>query len=350
MKPYEIYGTSIRSIFIELIDRLLREKKDFISSEMILACCLQENPCIEISPKPSENHDLTKAKRAIKECLQNRGLDFEEKRGEDARETFFKYPENVPDDLLSPLKGETRKLRKKTLYDLLQKAQGLFPASWLAKFQLQAEEEINQGKNSPIIAFDANEQLWRLELLPTFYFAIRDKLVLKFTYAPYGKPKRALIFHPHYLKEYNLRWFVFGLVIDEDGKQYTSNNCALDRIEGEVMVAEGEYIPSTIDYSTYFDDIVGVTRLRGHQKEIIEIEAKDYYTYMRILTKRLHKSQKVVQLWNEQTKTGRFTIEVIPNPELLGLLMSFEGHIEVLGNYRTKFIEEVNRMYNLYND
>lgn len=350
MKPYEIYGVGIKAIFIELIDRLLREKKDFISSKEIMTCYLQENPCIKTSPKPSQNKELTKAKSAIKECLQNRGLDFEEKEGGDARETFFKYPENVPDDLLFPLKGETRKLRQKTLYDLLQKAQGLFPASWMAKFQLQAEEEINQGKTSSIIAFDANEQLWHLELLPTFYFAIRDRQVLKFTYAPYGKSKRTLTFHPHYLKEYNLRWFVFGLTIDEDGKQYTSNNYALDRIESEVKVTEGEYIPSTIDYSTYFDDIVGVTHLKEYQKERIEIEAKDHYTYMRILTKRLHKSQKVVQPWNEQTETGSFTIEVIPNPELLGLLMSFEGHIEVLGNYRTKFREEVNRMYNLYND
>lgn len=125
----------------------------------------------------------------------------------------------------------------------------------------------------------------------------------------------------------------------------------MDRIVSEIeKVEKVKYIPLSVDYSTYFDDIVGVTRLKGHQKEIIEIEAKDYYTYMRILTKRLHKSQKVVQPWNDQIKTGRFTIEVIPNFELLGLLMSFEGHIEVLGNYRTKFIEEVNRMYNLYNN
>lgn len=348
MAKYNDYGTGVEAQYIELIDRMLREKRDYISTEDVLKRFQEEyNP--KISLKASKNKDFNKAKRRIRKCLQAQGLDFDEKKiGGNAK--AFKYPENVPEDLLSPLKKKTRKLRQKALTDLIQKSQGLFPASWLAKFQLQAEEEINQGKNSPIIAFDANEQLWRLELLPTFYFAIRDKLVLKFTYAPYGKPKRALIFHPHYLKEYNLRWFVFGLAIDEDGKQYTSNNCALDRIEGEVKVAEGEYIPSTIDYSTYFDDIVGVTRLRGHQKEIIEIETKDYYTYMRILTKRLHKSQKVVQPWNEQTETGRFTIEVIPNPELLGLLMSFEGHIEVLGNYRTQFREEVNRMYNLYND
>ena len=103
-----------------------------------------------------------------------------------------------------------------------------------------------------------------------------------------------------------------------------------------------------MDYSTYFDDIVGVTLLKGVKKVFIEIEAKDLYTYMRILTKRLHKSQKVLQSWNEQSKSGRFSIEVIPNKELLGLLMSFEGHIEVFGEYRKTFECEIKKMYNLY--
>lgn len=348
MAAYSDYGTGTEAKYIELIDRMLREKRDYISTVDVLKRFQEEyNP--KISLKPSLNKVLDKAKGRIRKCLQAQGLDFDEQMIDGFKE--FKYPENVPEDLLSPLRKKTRKLRQKTLADLIQKSQGLFPASWLAKFQLQAEEEINGSSASPIITFDSNEQLWNLDLLPTFYYAIRDKQVLKFTYTPYAKPERTFIFHPHYLKEYNSRWFVFGLAIEADGKQYSSNNCALDRIVSEIeKVEKVKYIPLSVDYSTYFDDIVGVTRLKGHQKEIIEIEAKDYYTYMRILTKRLHKSQKVVQPWNDQIKTGRFTIEVIPNFELLGLLMSFEGHIEVLGNYRTKFIEEVNRMYNLYNN
>lgn len=346
MATYSDYGTGIEAQYIELIDRMLREKRDYISTVDVLKRFQEEyNP--KISLKPSLNKVLDKAKGRIRKCLQAQGLDFDEQMIDGFKE--FKYPENVPEGLLSPLRKKTRKLRQKTLADLIQKSQGLFPASWLAKFQLQAEEEINGSSTSPIIAFDSNEQLWNLDLLPTFYHAIRDKQVLKFTYAPYAKPERTFIFHPHYLKEYNSRWFVFGLAIEGEGKQYPSNNCALDRIVSEIeKVEKVKYIPSSVDYSTYFDDIVGVTRLKGYQKEIIEIEAKDLYTYMRILTKRLHKNQKVLQTWNEQSKTGRFSIEVIPNPELLGLLMSFEGHVEILGNYRTKYIEEVNNMYNLY--
>lgn len=346
MAKYSDYGKGTKAKYIELIDRMLR-KKDYISTEDVLKCYQVEYNS-DISLKSSLNKAFNKAKRNIRECLQARGLDFDEQMI-DGRAKKFKYPKNVPDDLLSPLKKKTRKLRQKTLADLIQKSQGLFPASWLAKFQLQAEEEINKGDSSPIIAFDSNEQLQNLDLLPTIYYAIRDKQVLKFVYAPFDKPERTLIFHPHHLKEYNSRWFVFGQAIEADGQQYSSNNCALDRIVGKIEKAEKvKYIPSSVDYSTYFDDIVGVTLLKGVKKEVIEIEAKDHYTYMRILTKRLHKSQKVLQPWNEQSNTGRFSIGVIPNKELLGLLMSFEGNIEIFGEYRQKFESEIKEMYNLY--
>ena len=248
MATYSDYGTGIEAQYIELIDRMLREKRDYISTVDVLKRFQEEyNP--KISLKPSLNKVLDKAKGRIRKCLQAQGLDFDEQMIDGFKE--FKYPENVPEDLLSPLRKRTRKLRQKTLADLIQKSQGLFPASWLAKFQLQAEEEINGGSASPIIAFESNEQLWNLDLLPTFYYAIRDKQVLKFTYAPYAKSERTLIFHPHYLKGYNSRWFVFGLAIEADGKQYSSNNCALDRIVSEIKKVEKvKYIPSSVDYST----------------------------------------------------------------------------------------------------
>ncbi len=349
MERNDKFGTSIKGMFIELIDRLLREKNDFISYKEITDKFMKEHPEVEIPTKPYSNNSLKQAKETIRKRLNKLRLDFEEKQGKKKTETLFKYPENTPDDLLLPLQEETRKIRLKTVSELIKKSRGLFPPSCLAKFQLQAEEEINQADAMPIIEFDANEQLKNLDLLPTLYYAIRDRQVLRFTYCPYGKPERDLTFHPHYLKEYNLRWFVFGLAIDDNGQQHHPYICALDRIKGKIVVVETtEYIPSTIDYFTYFDDIVGVTHINGGKKKIIEIETKDYYTYMRILTKQLHKSQKIVLPWNSRNRTGRFSIEVIPNKELLGLLMSFENHIEIFGTYRKTFEREVNKIYNLY--
>ena len=209
MAKYSDYGTGVEAQYVELIDRMLREKRDYISTEDVLRRYQVEYNS-GISLKPSLNRTFDKAKKRIRECLQARGLALDEQKI-NGKSKKFKYPENVSEDLLSPLRKKTRKLRQKTLADLIQKSQGLFPSSWLAKFQLQAEEEINKGDASPIIAFDSNEQLRNLDLLPTIYYAIRDKQVLKFVYAPFDKPERTLIFHPHHLKEYNSRWFVFGL-------------------------------------------------------------------------------------------------------------------------------------------
>ena len=36
MKPYSIYGTGREAAFIELIDRMLRESHDYISTTMVL--------------------------------------------------------------------------------------------------------------------------------------------------------------------------------------------------------------------------------------------------------------------------------------------------------------------------
>lgn len=220
MERNDKFGTSIKGMFIELIDRLLREKNDFISYKEITDKFMKEHPEVEIPTKPYSNNSLKQAKETIRKRLNKLRLDFEEKQGKKKTETLFKYPENTPDDLLLPLQEETRKIRLKTVSELIKKSRGLFPPSCLAKFQLQAEEEINQADAMPIIEFDANEQLRNLDLLPTLYYAIRDRQVLRFTYCPYGKPERDLTFHPHYLKEYNLRWFVFGLAIDDNGQQH----------------------------------------------------------------------------------------------------------------------------------
>ena len=109
MATYSDYGTGIEAQYIELIDRMLREKRDYISTVDVLKRFQEEyNP--KISLKPSLNKVLDKAKGRIRKCLQAQGLDFDEQMIDGFKE--FKYPENVPEDLLSPLRKKTRKLRQ----------------------------------------------------------------------------------------------------------------------------------------------------------------------------------------------------------------------------------------------
>jgi predicted DNA-binding transcriptional regulator YafY len=224
------------------------------------------------------------------------------------------------------------------------------PSHLLAKFQIQAEEEIEKGKDeNKIIEFDSNSLLKNIDLLPNIYQAIKNKQVIKFEYEPYGKKKTIKIIHPHYLKEYNSRWFVFG---KED--QGLKCNLALDRIMSDIeVVHDVEYQPSVINYATYFENIIGVTHLQNKKINHIEIKTLNLYTHERMITKPIHKSQMELHpfsIHENGESYGMISIDVIPNFELLGVLMTFESNIEIMSpiSYREYFSREIQKMNRRY--
>lgn len=74
-------------------------------------------------------------------------------------------------------------------------------------------------------------------------------------YKPYQRltPKECNIY-PYYLKQYNSRWFLFARI---DGREELTN-FALDRIY-EIKPWNHPFEPTDIDFSTYFDDVIGAT-------------------------------------------------------------------------------------------
>jgi predicted DNA-binding transcriptional regulator YafY len=124
------------------------------------------------------------------------------------------------------------------------------------------------------------------------------------------------------LKEYNQRWFLFAL-----NEQYkTISNFALDRIES-IERTNTKYIPNTsIDFESYFDNVVGVT-VNPEKVQIIKIWlSKDQAPYT--LSKPIHQSQEVVE--EHEDGSAIISIKVIPNFELMQLLLSFGERIKVL--------------------
>src|SRR5690606_38229782 len=90
-----------------------------------------------------------------------------------------------------------------------------------------------------------------------------------------------------YLKQYNNRWFAFGLNADN---QIATWNLALDRIEA-IEETNLKYRQSETDWEDYFFDIVGVTRSEGAEIQEIKLNfSADVAPY--VLTKPLHPSQK----------------------------------------------------------
>ena len=94
------------------------------------------------------------------------------------------------------------------------------------------------------------------EMMAEMCDCIINQQPIKITYMPYGKPEKEWIIHPYLLKEYNNRWFLFGYN-ETEGK---ISNAPLDRISPDYERLPKAFIPNTFrDFSTFFDDVVGVT-------------------------------------------------------------------------------------------
>jgi len=163
---------------------------------------------------------------------------------------------------------------------------------------------------------------------------------IKITYMPYGKPEKEWIIHPYLLKEYNNRWFLFGYN-ETEGK---ISNAPLDRIRADYEYVPNAYIPNTFrDFSTFFNDVVGVTVKDFEPTEITFRASEARYPY--IESKQIHRTQKL-----KDAAQRIFTINVIPNRELDSLILSYGADLEVLTpdwyrDHIKKKILEANTIY-----
>lgn len=117
---------------------------------------------------------------------------------------------------------------------------------------------------------------------------------------------------------------------------------ALDRIES-IETVDIKYIPNNdIDFSTYFNNIVGVSISQNTEIEefIIRID-KEQLPYT--LSKPLHKSQRIIR--HNDDGSAIIAINVIPNFELTQLLLSFGERITILSpeSERLKIKERIEK-------
>lgn len=113
---------------------------------------------------------------------------------------------------------------------------------------------------------------------------------------------------------------MFGLVPDKNWIM----NMALDRILS-FSVADVPFVPNrNINFSTYFDDVVGVTVPKNTEaKEIVLRFYGNRLNY--VLSKPIHKSQKQVEGHKDE-----IVIKVKPNKELYQQIFSFLPDVEVI--------------------
>ncbi len=221
---------------------------------------------------------------------------------------------------------------------MLQRFKGMPNQEWMSEVVLKLEDKLNlKENNSSVIGYEENPSYTGLEWMEEIFEAIVNRQVLRIAYRTFKEKEFSFTIHPHYLKEYNNRWFLFGT--NEVDLKITS--LALDRID-DIVQLHIPYRESDIDFELYFKDVVGVT-VRPAQKETIRLKFTDN-RFPYIETKAIHSSQRTVDL-----EQHIIEISVIPNNELDAVILSFGKDVAVLSpaSYKEHIREIIQEMFKI---
>lgn len=225
---------------------------------------------------------------------------------------------------------EERNLLREVLSTIGQ-FNGLDNFKWLDDFKIGLGIE----ERRQIISFSNNPYLQNSNLLGTLFDSISNEVVIKLSYHTFVDATiRSIDFHPYLLKQYNDRWFLLGAA-DSDKKIL---NFALDRIDQVEPLPEKKYFECPDDIYERFEDIVGVTLFEERKCEHILCWASDSSKGY-VDTKPMHESytpykgDKEIELHNQYPQFDGglfFSIDCIPNFELIRELCSYGGNLIVL--------------------
>ena len=184
----------------------------------------------------------------------------------------------------------------------------------------------NTRYHRKIISPGTNTELQGREHLIPLYNAIKNQDVLEIKYQSFGADEAKIVLsHPQFLKEYNNRWFLFGVLDDDKNK---IQNYPLDRIVSFKAKKTKKYFELDLDWEEeYFSDIIGVSNDPEEKPQIITLQflnGRGHYA----ATKPLHPSQKKMK-WIDKT-TSETTIEVKVNRELQSQILSFGADVKII--------------------
>jgi len=217
-------------------------------------------------------------------------------------------------------------------------------AEALIKFQ---DEEDQENDTSKILFYDHNEEYKGIKYLKPLYLAIKNKRPLQMTYKGFNdEASYTFEFHPHILKQYNRRWFVYGLNKSREIKEWS---IPLDERLIDFKILENcDYVESTTDWASFFRTMVGVVRpyaatiekvvLRFHNGREKYFKTKPF--------------QPDYEEFFEEEKKDQVWFETLINRELVQQILSYGQDVEVLEPEQLKeqLREQANEMQRFYNN
>lgn len=280
---------------------------------------------------------------AFMESSEGWRIDLE--RHKDGKKVFYRYEDTSYSINNMPL-NEVEVNQLESAMQILSQFTGMPQFEWVYEMLPKLQQGIsNTADKKQVISFDSNQYLRGIEYLSILYNAITLKTVLDITYQDFkSESPYHIILHPYYLKQYNNRWFIFGM---NDENNNTHWNLALDRIE-QIEFNSCKYKVDKTNWEEYFDDIIGVTVPEDAPVEsVILIFSGDTCKY--IYNKPLHGSQKSKWL-NNMTLEVKMQLKL--NYELERVILSYADSVEVVAPelLRKTITHRLNKGNKIYNN
>lgn len=205
--------------------------------------------------------------------------------------------------------------------EMLGKYRGLPSNGWLEEVISNLEIRFGvKGNTENLISFGQNEQLKGLQYLSDIIDATINHQPLEIEYVSANGNYHQHTLHPYFVKQYNGRWYLFGL----DEKEERIKNLAFDRIQKIEHSSNAFRKNEDIDFNSYFDNVVGVTVPYDAKLEEFQLKfSPQRFNY--VTSKPIHKSQKTVS-----EKDCIISLTLYHTLELEQQIFSFGPDVEVL--------------------
>ena len=323
----------------QVLDRCFRNSGRMYFWEDLLEEC--NKALIDFNPK-NEGIQRRQLFDDIRFMESDAGWSIPLRRIRHGRRVYYRY-EDLSFSINNQPLNDSEAEQIKSALKIISRFSGTPQFEWVNEMipMLESKFGLIERKNE-VISFESNIDLKGLNFLTPLFNAIINERVLLVKYKDFKSLEPYKItFHPYYLKQYNNRWFVFGLNSDNKVSNW---NLAIDRIEN-IEETSIKYQSSKTDWEEYFYDLVGVTRPEGVKlQEIVLKFSPDVAPY--VITKPIHPSQK-----HKNDSTGlKVRIKVIPNFELERLVLSFGEQVKVISpqNFKERISQRINSAGHIY--
>jgi len=259
----------------------------------------------------------------IKFMRDSRGYDAPIESYKDGKKAYYRYEDLDFSINNQPLNEQEAQQLKESLLTL-SRFKGMPQFEWVEEIKARLDQSFKLTTEEQVLSFDENPFLTGREYIGELYHAIINKQVLEIEYHPFKRDDSILFtIHPYHLKQYNNRWFLFGM----NNEYQTITNIALDRIKA-MKESKIAYLPNTeINFEEFFEDVIGVTipEDKTLHKVILRIDNK-LWPYIK--TKPIHGSQKPPK--EENDAYAIIELELMLNYELESIILSYGEQMEVL--------------------